>query len=83
VIVLDALPGSEMVVYQAGADAWNFVGTDAGAHAAAADRQAAFDLARSHSFSEGNDEIRIVIARAQGLSAKIEHLMALDAQMGY
>src|SRR5260370_28062707 len=65
VIVLDALPGRVMVVDQSGAGAWNFVGTDAGAHAAAANRQAAFNLARSHRLSERNDEIRIVIAPSQ------------------
>jgi hypothetical protein len=79
VIVLDALPGREMVVDQSGANARNFVGTDAGAHPAAADREAAFHLASGHSLREGNDEIGIVVARTQGMGAKIDYLMAFDA----
>ena len=70
VIVLDALPGREMVVDQSGANAWNLVGTDAGTHAAAADRHAAFHLASGDSLSEWNDEIGIVIARTRECAPK-------------
>ena len=53
VIVLDALPGREMVVDQRGADARNLVGADRRADAAAADRHAAVHLSRCHALARG------------------------------
>ena len=44
VVILDALPGREVVVDQGGADTRNFVGADGGAYAAAANRDAPFHL---------------------------------------
>ena len=63
VIVLDALPRREMVVDETGADAGHFVGADRRADAAAADRHAAFDLARDDCLAERHDEIGIVVVR--------------------
>ena len=71
VIVLDALPGREMVVDQTGADTRDFVGAHRRADAAAADRDAAFHFLGGHRPGERNDEVRIVVAGAQRVLGRI------------
>ena len=70
VIVLDPLPGREVVVDQRGADALNLVGTDRRAHTAAADRHAALHRPRRHSPGERDDEVGIVVVLAQRCAPK-------------
>ena len=53
VIVLDALPGREVIVDQAGANTRNLVGADRRADAAAADRHAALHLSRGDARASG------------------------------
>ena len=81
VIVLDPLPSGEVVVNQPGADAWK-VGTDRRAHAATADRDAAFHLSLCHRPGEWDDKIRIVVAWCQTMSTKIDHFMSNRAELG-
>ena len=80
-IVLDALPGREMVVDQTGAHTRDLVGAHRRADAAAADRDAAIHFPRDHRSGEWNDEVGIVVAGAQGVSAKINDLMARGAEL--
>ena len=63
VIVLDPLPGRKVVVDQRGADPGNLVGADRRADSAAADRHPAVHLPRDDRLGEGDDEVRIVVAR--------------------
>jgi hypothetical protein len=79
VIVLDPLPGREMIVNQSGSDAWNLVGADGGAYSAAADRYAAFHLASGHSHTEWSDEVGIIIVGNERMRAEIDHVMAFNA----
>ena len=58
VIILDPLPGREMIVDQRSADAWNLVGADRRPDAAAADRDAAIDCTRCHSMAERDNKVR-------------------------
>src|ERR1700736_5903437 len=81
-IILDSLLRREVVVDQRGANARNFVSTDRCAHTAAANRYAAIDLARHHGAAERNDNIRIVVVRAQAVSTEIDDLMARRAKPG-
>ena len=55
VVVLDTLPGREVVVDETSADARNFVGTSRRAHAATRDRDAAFYLRAGYCPSQRND----------------------------
>src|SRR5688572_11111203 len=79
VIVLDPLPGREVVVNDGGANARDLVGTDRCADAAAADRHAALYLSRHHGPSQRDDEVRIVVARVQAMRSEIDDLMPRGA----
>ncbi len=81
VIVLDALPGREVVVDQASADTRNLVGADRCAHAAAAARHATIHFPCNHGLSERDDQVRIVIVRSQGMSAEFDDLMPRRAEL--
>ena len=81
VIVLDTLPGREMVVDQAGPDALDFVGTHRRANAAAADREAAIHFLRYHRSGEWNNEIWIVVVESHGVCAEINDLVACRAEL--
>ncbi|MGC2433843.1 MAG: hypothetical protein WA433_08680 [Desulfobaccales bacterium] len=81
-IVLDPLPGGEVVVNQAGADARNLVGADRSTDTAAADGDPPFHLPRNHSLGQGDDEIGVVIGRVQPMSPEIDHLMAHGPELG-
>src|SRR5208337_3882224 len=82
-IVLDPLPGGEVVVNQAGANARNLVGADRGTDAAAADGDPPFHLPRNHSLGQWDDEIGIVVTRVQTMSTEIDHLMAGSSKLGH
>src|SRR4029077_5914324 len=83
VIVLDPLPGREVVVDQGGTDTRYLVGAHRRADTAAADGDAAIDR-RSRDFpAERDDKIRIVIARVRGMCAEIDDLMAACAKLRY
>src|SRR5271166_5142870 len=68
VIVLDPLPGREMIVDQRGANARNLVGTHRCTHAAAADCHATLDPTRRHSPAERGHKVRIVVVRTERLT---------------
>src|ERR1043166_3547235 len=63
VVVLDALPGGEVIGDERSADSRNLVDADRDADAAAAERDPALDGAAGHRLSERNREVRIVVAR--------------------
>jgi hypothetical protein len=79
-IILDALPGGKGIMDQAGADTGDFVGSDAGAHAAAANRDAALDTAGGKRLRHGDDEIGVVIRAIHLIGAEILNLMTLALQ---
>lgn len=81
VIVLDPLPGREVVVDQASADTRNLVGADRCAHATAAARHATIHFPCNHGLSERDDQVRIVIVRSQGMSAEFDDLMPRRAEL--
>src|SRR5208282_6197620 len=75
VIVLDTLSGREMVVDQRSADARHLIGANRCSHSTAADRHPPLYLAFSDSLGKRDDEIRVIIARTQAVSAEVYHLM--------
>ena len=83
VIVLDSLPGGEVVVNQGGADARNLIGADRGADAAAADCYPSFHLTGGYGPGKGDDEIGIVVAGVQTMGTEIYHLMACGLELGH
>jgi hypothetical protein len=82
VIVLDPLPGREVVVNDGGANARDLVGTDGCANATTADRHTALHLSRHHGPSQRNDKVRIVVARVQAMRPEIDDLVPRGAKMG-
>src|SRR6266436_4505124 len=80
-IVLDSLPGREMIVDQRGADAGNLVGTDRRTYAAAANCHAAIDPPCRHSLTERDNKVRIVVVGVQAVRAEIDNLMARRAEL--
>src|SRR5499427_9405739 len=81
VIVLDPLPGREVVVDERRADALNLVGTHCRTHTAAADRHSAFHLPGGNGPRERHDVVGIVIVLAQAMRAEIDDLMPRGAQL--
>jgi len=76
VIVLDPLLRGERVVNQSCADPWNLIDADRYADAAAADRQASFDLPGHYRFRERQAEVGIVIISVERGGAEIHHVVA-------
>ena len=81
-IVLDPLPSREVVVNQPGADAWDLVGANRRAHAAAADRDTMFYLPPGDGSGERNDEIRIIVERNQVMGTEIDDLILSRTELG-
>src|SRR5215469_11059843 len=81
VVVLDALPGREVVVDQTGADAWNFVRANRRPHPTTADRNAAFYFPSSHRPSQRNDKVGVVVARRQRGRAILNYLVPRRAKI--
>ena len=75
VVVLDSLPGREMIVNQRSTDARNLVGTYRCPDAAAADSDATFDFPRRYSVAERDDKVWIVVVRAEPIRTEIDNLM--------
>src|SRR5262249_37888702 len=82
VIVLNPLPGREVVVNDRGANAWDLVGTDRSAETTPADRHATPYLYRHHRPRQRDHEVRIVVARVQAMRPEIDDLMPRGAEMG-
>src|SRR5437879_10104481 len=81
VIVLDSLPRGKVVMDQRGTDTRNLVSADRGAHTAATDGHAARDRARRHRFGERDDEVWIVIVRAQLVGPEIDDVLPGGAEL--
>ena len=58
-IVLDSLPGREVILYQRGADSLHLVGADGRAYPATADGDAPLNFARDNCISKRHNEIGI------------------------
>jgi hypothetical protein len=80
-VVLDPLPGGEVVFDQRGTDSRYLIGANRRPDAAAADGHPALDLSRRHSPGQGDDEVRIIVARIQGMGSEIDDLMPRRAKM--
>ena len=80
VIVLDTLPGGEVVLDQPRANTRYLVGADGRADAAAADRHAALHRPRRHGPGKRDDEVGIVVAGAQAMGAEIDDLVPRRAE---
>ena len=76
VIVLDALPGREVVVDQSRADSAHLVCAYGSAHATAADRHSTLDFRCCEGASQRKNIVRIVIALIEGVCAEIDNLMS-------
>ncbi len=76
VVILDALARREIVFDQARANAFDFVGADRSANAAAAYGDAAFKLAFSNGAGEGNDEVRVIIGGVEHGGAEVNDFVA-------
>jgi hypothetical protein len=76
VIVLDALPGREVVVDQRCADSAHLVCAYRSAHATAADRHSTLHLRCCEGASQRKNIVRIVIALIEGVCAEIDNLMS-------
>ena len=81
VIILDPLPGREVIVDQGCAYAGNLVGTDLCPYTAAADCHATLDPPRRYGPGERGDEVRIVVVRAQAICTEINNLMASRTEL--
>jgi hypothetical protein len=81
-IVLDSLPGREVVVDQTGTNTHNLIGTNGRTDAAAADRHPTLYFAGGNSFRERDDEIWVVVAGIKAVSAEVHYFMADCAKLG-
>jgi hypothetical protein len=71
-----------MVFDEAGASAFDFVGANRGADAAAADGDAAFNLSCDDSASERRDKIGIVVVGGESVGAEVNNIVAGGAEAG-
>jgi hypothetical protein len=82
IVVFDSLHGSEVIVNDRCANAWNLVRTHRGANSAAADRYATLDISGGDRAGQRNDEIGVVVGRIHDMRAEIDYLMSRRAQLG-
>jgi hypothetical protein len=80
VIILDPLLCGKVVFDQTGADAFDLIGANGCADAAAADRHAAIHFPGRHRPAERDYEIGIIIIGGQLASAEIDNFMPRPAQ---
>src|SRR6266850_5810599 len=82
VVVLDPLMGGVGVVEEPGADAGELVGGHRHAHAAAADDDAALDVAAPQRAADRFREIGVVVGLRGIVSAKVAHVVARRREVG-
>src|SRR4030095_14831676 len=75
VIIFYPLTSREMVFDQGGLRTWNLVRTNRRPHTATTDRYSTINLPFHHTLREGDNEIRIIVARIESMCAKVNHLM--------
>ena len=83
VIILDTLLRGEMIVDQAGAHAFGFVGANRGTDAASADCNTSLNLPGDHGEGQGSNIVGIVIARIQFVGPKINDLMTGGLELSH
>lgn len=76
VVVFNALARGEIIFNETGAGAFNFIGADGRADAAAAYGDAAFHFAVGNGAGEGNNEVRIIVGGIKDGRAEVGDLMA-------
>src|ERR1035437_2401902 len=76
VVVLDALTGGVGVVAQPGANAGHLGGGDRGAHAAAADEDAAVRPTIEDGQGKGAGVVRVVVPGVRAVAAQVDQLVA-------
>ena len=76
IVVFDSLVGRVGVVAEAGADAFNFVGRDAGSDARATDEHASFGLMMKNGVANFRGKIGVVDCSG-GIGSDVHNLMAL------
>jgi hypothetical protein len=80
VVVLDALACGKMVMDEPGADTWNLVRADRGAHTAAADGHSALERPCRHRLGERDDKVGIVIVRGELVRTEIDDVVPGGAE---
>ena len=81
VVVLDPLPGREMVLDKRGPHPRDLVRAHAGADAAAADGDAALHLPRHDGTGERRDKVRVIVVGVERARAEIDNLVPRLAQL--
>ena len=61
IVILNSLPGGKIILNQAGANSFDFVGTNAGANTTAANGHTPIHFPGGHRLAEWNDEVGIII----------------------
>ena len=79
-VVLDTLPGREMVVDERSPDTFHLIGANGCTHPAAADRNATIHFTGSHCVRQRDNEVRIVVAWIEAVCAKVSDHMASGSQ---
>src|SRR5260221_595509 len=80
-IILDTLPGREMVVDQSGTNTLNLVGANRCADTTAANRNATIHFPRNHGLTERDNEVGIIVVGGQLVSAEIDDLVPCGAEL--
>src|SRR5262245_28270278 len=80
VVVLNPLPGREVVVHQAGTNTRYLVCAHRRTDAATADCHPALDRSGHHSSSERDNEVGIVVVRVEAMRPEIDELMPRSAE---
>jgi hypothetical protein len=80
IVIFDALVGGENIMDKPGTHPGNFVRGDGCSDTAAADGHSTVHFSRGNGPGKGNDEVRVVVSRAQFVCAKIHDLMVGPAQ---
>jgi hypothetical protein len=81
VIIFHTLLCRKVVMNQRGAGAWNFIGANSRADAAATNGDAAFHLTTDYGLGQRNDEVGVVVVGTQLVSAEIHDFVACSTEL--
>jgi hypothetical protein len=80
VVVLNPLPGGEVVVHKGGTDSRDFVSAHRRSDPASAHRHPALNLSFRHSSRQRDDEVGIIVTGIQAVRAEINYLVPCRAK---
>jgi hypothetical protein len=80
VVVLDPLPGREVVVHKSGTDSRDLVSAHRRSDPASADGHPTLDLSFRHSSRQRNNEVGIIVAGIQAVRTEINYLVPCRAK---